>query len=85
MGDKFDFGTASRLVEAVNATASSLEMKNEQLEKKFLNLRTGFNDSGYDKYAADMSVADTKIKDVIVQLKIVGKHISEYSEKLKGI
>jgi len=84
-GDKFDFNVANSLIQAVSAAASTLEIKNGQMEKKFGNLREGFNDSGYDAYALDMSAANKAVKDVITQMRVVAKHIDDYKEKLKNI
>lgn len=85
MATKFDFTVADQLVGAVEQTASALEVKNGQIEKHFGALHEGFKDSAYDEYAMDMSAANKAIKDVVLQLREVGKHIAEYSEKLKGI
>lgn len=84
-GDKFDFSVASSLVQAVDAAASTLDVKNGQMEKKFGDLREGFKDSGYDAYALDMSTADRAVKEVVTQMRVVAKHIAEYAEKLKQI
>lgn len=83
MSDKFDFNVARTLVQAVANTASALDVKNGQMEKRFGNLSQYFKDSGYDAYAADMSAADKAIEEVIAQLHVVGKHISEYATKLE--
>ena len=79
MATKFDFTVADQLVGAVEQTASAL------IEKHFGALHEGFKDSAYDEYAMDMSAANKAIKDVVLQLREVGKHIAKYSEKLKGI
>ena len=84
-GDKFDFNVADSLVQAVDTAASTLDVKNGQMEKKFGNLREGFKDSGYDAYALDMSAANNAVKDVVTQMRVVAKHIAEYAEKLKHI
>lgn len=83
--DKFDFNVASNLVQAIDSAASTLDVKNGQMEKKFGSLREGFKDSGYDAYALDMSAASKAINDVVMQMRVVGKHIAEYSEKLKNV
>ena len=82
MGDKFDFNTASALIQAVEGTASALEIKNGQMEKRFGELREYFKDSGYDAFALDMSSADTAIKEVINQLRAISRNIGEYAIKL---
>ena len=84
-GDKFDFNVANSLVQAVDTAASTLAVKNGQMEKKFGSLREGFKDSGYDAYALDMSAANKAVKDVVTQMRVVAKHIAEYAEKLKHI
>lgn len=84
-GDKFDFNVANSLVQTVDAAASTLDVKNGQMEKKFGALREGFKDSGYDAYALDMSAANNAVKDVVTQMRAVAKHIAEYAEKLKQI
>lgn len=84
-GNKFDFNVASSLVQVIDAAASTLEIKNEEMEKKFGNLREGFKDSGYDAYAMDMSAAKKTVEDVIAQMRVVAKHVAEYAEKLKTI
>lgn len=84
-GDKFDFKIANSLVQSVDAAASTLDIKNGQMEKKFGNLHESFKDSGYDSYALDMSAANNAIKDVVTQMRVVAKHIAEYAEKLKHV
>lgn len=84
-GDKFDFRVASSLIQAVDAAANTLEIKNDQMEKSFKNLREGFKDRGYETFALDMSAASNAIKNVTVQMRIVTKHIMEYAEKLKNL
>lgn len=83
--NKFDFRVASALVQAVNSAANTLDVKNGQMEKAFGNLREGFNDDGYDEIAVDMTAANKVIGDVIKQMNIVGKYISDYAEKLKNV
>lgn len=84
-GDKFDFNVADSLIQAVDAAAATLDVKNGQMEKKFGNLREGFKDSGYDAYALDMSAANNAVEGVVTQMRVVVKHIAEYSEKLKHV
>ncbi len=84
-GDKFDFTVASSLVQAVDAAASTLDVKNGQMEKKFGGLHEGFKDSGYDAYSLDMAAANNAIKSVMTQMRVVAKHIAEYAEKLRDI
>ena len=83
MGDKFDFTTATTLVQAVEAAASALDVKNGQMEKHFGNLAEGFRDSGYDAYASDMSAADSAIQSVIEQLHAVASSVAAYAQKLQ--
>ena len=84
-GDKFDFNAANSLVQAVDAAASTLDVKNGQMAEKFSKLHTGFKDDRYDAYALDMSAANNAVKDVIDQMRIVAMHVAEYAEKLKHI
>lgn len=84
-GDKFDFDVASSLVQAIDAAANTLDIKNDQMTKSFGNLREGFKDVGYDAYALDMSAARSKVTEVASQMRVVAKHIAEYAEKLKNI
>lgn len=84
-GDKFDFTVASSLVQAVESAASTLDVKNGQMEQKFGSLREGFKDSGYDAFAVDMSAANNAVKEVIKQMHVVAKHISEHAEKLRDV
>ena len=84
-GDKFDFTVASSLVQAVESAASTLDVKNGQMEQKFGSLRAGFKDSGYDAFAVDMSAANNAVKEVIKQMHVVAKHISEYAEQLRDV
>ena len=83
MSDKFDFSTANQLIQAVEGAASALDVKNGQMEKRFGNLREYFKDAGYDVFAADMSAADTAIKEVITQLHEVSRNIGEYAIRLR--
>ena len=84
-GDKFDFNVASSLVQLVDSSASTLNVKNGQMEKSFGDLREGFKDSGYDAYALDMAAAKNAVQDVVTQMQVVAKHIAEYAEKLRDI
>lgn len=84
-GDKFDFTTAASLVQAVTSAASTLDVKNGQMEQKFGKLREGFKDSGYDAFALDMTAANNSIKEVITQMHVVANHIAKYAEKLKHV
>ena len=61
-GDKFDFAVASSLVQAVESAASTLDVKNGQMEQKFGNLREGFKDSGYGKADARCCKAYFRIR-----------------------
>ena len=83
MGDRFDFGVASSLVQVVEGAASALDMKNDQMKKRFGDLREGFKDSSYDELMLDMSAADNAIEEVISQLHAISRHIAEYSIKLQ--
>ena len=83
--DKFDFTVANSLVQAIESAASTLDVKNGQMEQKFGNLREGFKDSGYDVFAVDMSAANNAIDDVIKQMRVVANHIAGYAEKLKNV
>lgn len=83
MGDKFDFRTADRLVDAVNKTAATLDVKNGQMEKYFGNLHDSFRDPGYDEFTGDMTAADKAIKEVIKQMHAVSKAIADYSNQLR--
>lgn len=85
MSDKFDFTTASNLIQAIESTVLVLETKNERMEKQFAALREGFKDSGYDDYAVDMTMTNNALKDVTSQLREIAKSISKYAEQLKGI
>lgn len=85
MADKFDFNTATALVEVVTQSASALDVKNGEMEKHFGNLHEGFKDAGYDAFATDMSAANKAIKDVIDQLHAVGKHIADYAQRLSEV
>lgn len=82
-GDKFDFRVANNLVQAVVQTADALDVKNGQMEKRFMDLQDSFKDSGYDGYAVDMNAANQSIKSVITQLKVVGGKIARYAEELR--
>lgn len=84
-GDKFDFNAASSLVQAVDAAAATLDVKNGQMEKHFGALHEGFKDDGYDAYAMDMSAANNVVQEVVMQMRVVAKHIAEYAEKLRDI
>jgi len=81
--DKFDFQQAERLIEAVNSSASQIDVKNGQMEKRFGDLREYFKDSGYDDFAGDMSAANKAIADIIQQLHEISKHIASYAERLR--
>lgn len=81
--DKFDFDVASSLIQAIEGTADLLDVKNGQMEKKFLALREGFKDSGYDVFAIDMNTANSAISEIITQLHEVSRHVGEYTEKLR--
>lgn len=83
--NKFDFDVAMRLIQAVDTSASTLEKKNKELQTKFLNLRVGFNDYGYDEFSREMSASDKAIEEVLTELKAISKHIEKYAEKLKGV
>lgn len=83
MSDKFDFNTASRLVQVIESAASALDVKNGQMEKRFGELHESFKDSGYDAYALDMTAADKAIGEVIQQLRAVGAHIAKYAIRLQ--
>ncbi len=83
MGNKFDFNTASNLVQAVEAAASALEVKNGQMEKRFGALHDAFKDDAYTAFATDMAKADKAIGDVISQLRAVAAHIAKYAERIQ--
>ena len=83
MSDKFDFRTAQQLIEAVEGTASALDIKNGQMTKRFGNLQNYFKDSGYDEFAVDMSAADIAIEDVISHLHEISRKIAEYANQLQ--
>lgn len=85
MGDKFDFNVANNLISALTATASALEIKNEEMEKQFKMLREGFKDSGYDEYAIDVASASNALQEVTMQLKSIAKSVADYTNRLKGI
>ena len=81
--DKFDFEVASALVQAVETAASTLDVKNGQMEARFGRLREFFKDSGYDAYETDMSAANNAAEEVINQMHVVAKHIAEYAERIR--
>lgn len=81
--NKFDFNTASNLVQAVEAAASALEVKNGQMETRFGKLHDSFKDDAYTAFATDMDKADKAIGDVISQLRAVAAHIAKYAERLR--
>lgn len=82
-GDKFDFGVADVLVQRVDSASDVLEDKNEEMERKFSRLHEGFKDSGYDAFAQDMSAAKNAVNDVVLQMRVVAKHIAIYAERLR--
>lgn len=81
--DKFDFHTASSLVQAVDAAAAALEIKNDEMKRTFGNLREGFKDDGYNKYESDMSAANSTLQEVVKQMRAVAASIARYAEALK--
>ena len=85
MADKFDFRVASTLIQVIEQSASTLDVKNGQMEKHFGNLHEGFKDAGYDAYATDMTAANKAIKEVIDQIHAVSKHIADYAQKLSEV
>lgn len=85
MATKFDFNVADSLVGAVEQAASTLDVKNGQIEKHFGALHEGFKDSAYEEYALDMSAANKAIQDVITQMRAVASKIAAYSDKLREI
>lgn len=84
-GDKFNFNTASTLVQVLNKATTTLEDKNEKMSDLFTQLGEGFKDDGYSKYESDIKSADQSITDIISQLKSVTKSIAEYAVKLREV
>lgn len=85
MSDRFDFRTAQKLVELVENAASKLDVQNGQMEARFGRLHEFFKDEGYDVFVPDMSSADKAIADVISQMHLVSKALSEYAARLYEI
>ena len=82
--DKFDFNAASQLVQVVDYAAQTIDVKNGQIEKKFGKLHEFFKDNRYDEFESEMSAVNNSIEQIVTQLHEIGRHIAEYSERLKG-
>lgn len=85
MANKFDFRTAEKLVEMIDAAAAKLDVKNGQMEKYFAVLHDSFKDEGYEAFSTDMSLANKAIGEVILELKKTGGKIAAYAEKLQEL
>lgn len=82
--DKFDFDAATRLVNLIESSASMIDVKNGQIEKKFGELREFFKDEGYIQYESEMNVANRGINEIISQLHVIGRHIEDYKQRLQN-
>ena len=81
---KFDFKQANSLVQALEKAAATIEVKNGQMEKKFMSLHEFFRDEGYTEFEKDMSSAQNAIDDIVKQLYEIGKYIAEYAQALQS-
>lgn len=83
MSDKFDFKVAEMLIQTVERAASTLDVKNGQMEKRFGDLREHFKDSGYDDFAVDMKAANESVKEIIDQLHMISQKLGDYAERIR--
>lgn len=81
--NKYDFSSATRLINVLSTSAITLKNKNEDLITLFGKLKTSFNDSGYTELEPEIKKANNSLTEVITQIVQVAKKIDDYRIRIE--